>query len=129
MKKDKNMKAKRVDLGVWERATFYPRISYDSDRDFTGNIGMALAEAVFEDLQTENLERLMEEHEQRQNYKAFLEREGCLSDSGRMKDALMSHFPRMFGDRGQQPIREYSSEKVYGLYRKMVEYARKAIKH
>jgi hypothetical protein len=113
---------KKINLGVWDDAEFFPRIEgYNPQEDKTGAVGMALAERAYREAV---IERDIHKIEEKRKYAVFLERAGNLRDSDDMREALIAHFPGRFGKGGSQPIPRYDPDKVFGLYKSMVRYAK-----
>jgi hypothetical protein len=90
--------------------------TYDSGRDPSGAIGIALADAH---VQEEKLEAMIADAELSQRarcYDAFLEAGFNTSSAPWMRQALVTHFPHQFGPGKQQDVSDYDSRRLFGVY-------------
>lgn len=89
--------------------------------------GIAAADRIMDGRRMEALEEESARQEKVSKYATFLNKRGSLTDTEAMRAALMEYFPGRFGDRGQQPIRFYPDNKVFGTYQAILRTAREAV--
>ena len=102
--------------------------TYSADRDSSGAIGIALADARREE---EQLERALSECDRAdkvRKYRRFLDEHVDTNSGESMMSVLAKYFPGRFGEKGIQKLDRYSREKIYGVYRGLVNTAEKFVK-
>jgi len=86
--------------------------------------GIAAADRAMAGRRIEAIEEEAARQDKVRKYAEFLDKKGSLSNTESMRSALMEYFPGRFGDRGQQPIRNYPDNKVFGTYQALLRFAR-----
>lgn len=108
---------------------------YHMDRDPTGAIGIAMADAICTRRKKELIDILSKEEDVRTHCQEFLDEAERLAhrDSVQSRGArintILRYFPERFSKlQGKRDIRNYDSNKTYGLLMDLIEDSRKIVK-
>lgn len=97
--------------------------TYSPDKDPSGAIGIALADARFKEEQLERTLSECDKFDKVRKYRRFLDEHVDTNKADDMIRTLAKYFPGRFGKKGNQRLDEYSRNKVYGVYRGLVHTA------